>query len=107
MLDKEKINNELVKKVFPEQLNKIFGVRFSKHALSRLILSESKLSEKDLEQLKLGLEKAADKGSIVSLIIINDIAYIVSVKNSTVITVLSDYSTKNTVVDDIDSIVFM
>lgn len=105
--NKGKSRNDSMEKVFSKQLNRASGVKFSKNAVHRLLISESKLSGDDLERLKLGLKKAAQKGSRVSLILVNNIAYIVSVKNSTVITALSDYSAEKRVVDKIDSIVFM
>lgn len=106
MSNNKTIAKELRKKII-EQLIKVSGLKFSKHALDRLSISDTRLSAKDLQKLQLGLEKAADKGSEVSLIIVNKIAYIVSIKNSTVITALSDYSAKKRVVNEIDSIVFM
>ncbi|QTL98755.1 flagellar protein [Iocasia frigidifontis] len=105
-------NNEITaeesrEKLFIDQLNEVSVLKFSKNALHSLSISDSGLSVRDLQQLQLGFEKAANKGSEVSLIIVNNIAYIVSIKNSTVITALSDYGTKKKVVNEIDSIVFM
>lgn len=107
MLNKEKPNTQSLESPLLDQLKKVSGVKFSKHAIKRLLLSDNELSSTDLERLRLGLEKAAGKNSQMSLIIVNNIAYIVSIKNSTVITVFSDYSTKKRVVNEIDSIVFM
>lgn len=106
-MSNSEINKDRVSKTFTEQLNEVSVLKFSKNALHRLSISDSTLSVRDLQQLQLGFEKAANKGSKVSLIVVNNIAYIVSIKNSTVITALSDYGTKKRVVNEIDSIVFM
>ncbi len=41
-----------------------------------------------------GLEKAADKGSKDSLIMVDGVAYVVSVENNTVITAIDDQNVK-------------
>ena len=104
---KDKISAGIEEKDLAEQISKIYKLKFSKNALNRLLVSKRNVLAVDMEQLQHGLEKAASKGSVISLIIVNEVAYLVSVKNSTVITLINDYSAKDRIVDNIDSIVFM
>ena len=60
-------------------------------------------SENDIKDLGNAIKKAEDKGSKESLILLNDIALIVSVRNRTVITAMTRESLKDNVVTNIDS----
>ncbi|ACL70431.1 TIGR02530 family flagellar biosynthesis protein [Halothermothrix orenii] len=95
------------KKVLSRQLKEKTGVKFSKHAQNRLVSRNINLTEKDLNQLKNGIKKAEEKGSRDSLIMVNNVAYVVSVENKTVITAIDDSNIKENVFTNIDSAVFM
>lgn len=69
-------------------------LKFSKHANERLVSRNIDLSEEQLERLTLGAKKAQEKGINESLVMIDDIAFIVNVKNNTVITAVSDSDDK-------------
>lgn len=93
--------------VLTARLNEKSKVDFSKHARDRLLARGIEVSEKDLSQLEDGLAKAAEKGSRESLIMVNQVAYVVSVENKTVITAIDDQNLKENVFTNIDSAVFM
>lgn len=93
--------------VLTARLNEKSRVDFSKHACDRLLSRGIELSEQDLSKLEDGLAKAADKGSRESLIMVNKVAYVVSVENKTVITAIDDQNLKENVFTNIDSAVFM
>lgn len=95
------------KDVLKTRLNAKSGVNFSKHARNRLISRGIKVSESDLAKLEDGVAKAADKGSRESLIMVNKVAYVVSVENETVITAIDDQNLKENVFTNIDSAIFM
>lgn len=96
-------NNELsFKTIFDDELNKI---KFSAHAQSRLTSRDISLSSDDLTRLSSAFERANQKGANESLIILNDNAYIVSVPNKTVITVVDKTNIGETVFTNIDSAV--
>ena len=61
--------------------------------------------EKDIQNFL--LEKAENKGSKDSLIMVDNVAYVVSVENKTVITAIDDQNVKENVFTNIDSAVFM
>ncbi len=93
--------------IIQEKINKKSEVKFSKHAAGRLASRNIQLSETDLNKLAQGLDKAKDKGARDSLIMVNQVAYVVSVENKTVITAIDNESVKENVFTNIDSAVFM
>lgn len=66
------------------------GIRFSKHANQRLQSRNIDLSKAQLERLEQGTNKAREKGIKESLIMVDDLAFIVNVKNNTVVTAVND-----------------
>ncbi|MDR3348036.1 MAG: flagellar protein [Acidaminococcales bacterium] len=79
-------------------------VKFSRHALQRLAQREIKLDFEQMERLRMAVDKAAGKGARESLILMdNQMAFVVSVSNRTVITALDGASAKDNVFTNIDS----
>lgn len=64
------------------------NVKFSKHANSRLESRNINLSREQLNRLNLGVEKARTKKINESLVMMDNIAFIVNVKNNTVVTAI-------------------
>ncbi|SDD46078.1 TIGR02530 family flagellar biosynthesis protein [Sporomusa acidovorans] len=86
----------------------ITGVKFSQHALQRLESRKIKLDSTHLNKLSQAVEQAAQKGAQESLILMNDsLAFVVSIKNKTVITALDGASIKENVFTNIDSAVIV
>lgn len=69
------------------------GLRFSKHANQRLQSRNIDLSKAQLERLEQGTNKAREKGIRESLVMVDDLAFIVNIKNNTVITAVNDSDT--------------
>lgn len=69
------------------------NLRFSKHANERLATRGINLSAEQMERLETGTTKAREKGIRESLVMVDDLAFIVNVKNNTVITAMDDSST--------------
>ena len=65
-------------------------LRFSKHANERLAMRNINLSAKQMERLENGTTKAREKGIRESLVMVDDMAFIVNVKNNTVVTAIGD-----------------
>lgn len=78
-------------------------VKFSKHANERLRDRRIDLSEQELAKLDDTVERMAAKGARESLIYMNDLAFVVSVKNRTVITAMDGTSVKDNIFTNIDS----
>lgn len=81
-------------------------IRFSAHAQQRLAL-RSGLTDSELKRLEDGVAKAAQKGARESLILMDNLALIVSVKNRTVITAVDGQRMKESVFTNIDSAVIV
>lgn len=78
-------------------------VSFSNHALQRLESRQLDLSQEDLQRLDDAVDKMAQKGARESLIYMNDMAFVVSVANRTVITAMDGKSARENIFTNIDS----
>lgn len=83
------------------------GIKFSNHAIDRMRTRGITFSPEDISRLSEAVGKAAAKGSKDSLILMNDSALIVSVKNNTVVTVMDKNALKENVFTNIDSTIVM
>jgi flagellar operon protein len=81
------------------------GVRFSGHALDRIQRRGIQLDEAALARLNGGVARAAAKGSRESLVLVDDTAYVVSVRNRTVVTAVGREHMRDQVFTNIDSAV--
>jgi flagellar operon protein len=86
---------------------KVESVKFSNHAIERMMSRGIKFEPQDIEKLNEAIGRAAAKGSKDSLILMNDSALIVSVKNKTVVTVMDKAALKENVFTNIDSTIVM
>lgn len=82
-------------------------LKISQHAQKRLNTRNIKLTEKHMEKLNYAVDKANQKGIRDSLIIMNDLAFVVNIKNKTVITALDGESIKENVFTNIDGAVII
>lgn len=81
------------------------GIKFSKHAQARLDARRISLSQNHLARLNEAVKKAEAKGCKESLVLLDDLAFLVSVKNKTVITAVDGENRKENVFTNIDSAV--
>lgn len=82
-------------------------LKFSKHAASRLADRQIDLTEEQMRRLENGTKKASEKGIQESLVLIDQLAFIVSVKNNTVITAMDQKEANNNIFTNIDGAVIM
>ena len=82
-------------------------VKFSHHAEQRLMQRGIRLVPEQLARIGVAIDKAAAKGAKESLVLYNDLAFIVSVKNRTVVTAMDGESLKDHVFTQIDSAVWI
>ena len=85
----------------------IGAVKFSNHARQRLVSRNINLTVQELEKINAAIDKAAQKGARESLILMDNLALVVSVKNKTVITAVDGGSLKENVFTNIDSAVIL
>lgn len=83
------------------------AVKFSNHAVERMMSRGIKFSPDDVSRLNDAVSRAAAKGSKDTLVLMNDSALIVSVKNKTVVTVMDKSALKENVFTNIDSTIVM
>lgn len=95
------------KDILGEKMNGNEKLSFSKHAQKRINSRSIPVSKAELDKLNSGVEKARDKGARDSLVMVNNVAYIVSVENNTVVTAVDEESMEDNVFTNIDSAVFM
>jgi flagellar operon protein len=93
-------------KSFQELLNDKY-VHFSHHAELRLKQRGIQLMPEQLAKLEQAIDKAASKGAKDSLMLMNDMALIVNVKNRTVVTAMDGAALKDNVFTQIDSAVII
>ncbi len=82
-------------------------LKLSGHAQTRLESRDIQLDSAAWERVMQGVEKAAAKGAKESLVMVDDVALIVSVKNRTVITAVDQSKLKENVFTNIDSAVIV
>lgn len=82
-------------------------LKFSNHAIERMQSRGISYSPKDLARLDEAVSKAAAKGSRDTLVLMDESALIVSVKNNTVVTVMDKNALKENVFTNIDSTIVM
>jgi flagellar operon protein len=81
------------------------GVQFSGHAIQRVQRRGIEVGESTLERLQDGVDRAAGKGARESVVFVDDTAFVVSVRNRTVITAVDRDHMKDHVFTNIDSAV--
>ena len=81
------------------------SIRLSAHAMGRLQERRIQLDADHLARLADGVDRAAAKGSRDSLVLVDQVAFLVSVRNRTVITAVDGDSLRDNVFTKIDSAV--
>lgn len=82
-------------------------LRFSKHASVRLRQRGIDLTDGQLERLTDGTRKAGQKGIKDSLVIVDELAFIVNVPNNTVVTAMDSKDAVENIFTNIDGAVIM
>lgn len=82
-------------------------VKFSKHAANRMSDRNIELTEEQLERLNDGTKMAGEKGIKESLVLVDELAFIVNTRSNTVITALTQGETKENIFTNIDGAVII
>lgn len=83
------------------------NVRFSKHAANRLNDRNIELTDRQLERLNDGTKKAGEKGIRDSLVLVDQLAFIVNTKSNTVITAMDQTEADENIYTNIDGAVII
>lgn len=89
------------------QTNAVQSLKFSNHAIDRMQSRGIHFSPDQLGKIESAVTRAAAKGSKNSLLLTDNAALIVSVKDKTVVTVMDKTSLKDNVFTNIDSTVMI
>ena len=97
------------KEIFEQTAEKadVVDLKFSKHAANRLADRKIELTDSQLERLSEGTAKASEKGIKESLVLMDELAFIVNIPNHTVITAMSQAETDENVYTNIDGAVII
>ena len=98
--------NVSFQEIFNQKVNETEDVKFSKHANQRLESRNINLSQEQMSRLNQGVSKARDKSINESLVMMDNLAFIVNIKNNTVVTALESNEESN-VFTNIDGAVIM
>lgn len=80
-------------------------LKFSKHASSRLSERNIELTDTQMNRLQSSVKAAGEKGINESLVMVDQLAFIVNIKNQTVITALDQNEANTNVFTNIDGAV--
>jgi flagellar operon protein len=90
---------------FADVLDQAREVRFSNHAQKRLASRNIQLGTAEHANLAEAVDRAAQRGGTESLVLMDELAFIVNVRDRLVITALDEQSRKEGVFTQIDSVV--
>ena len=82
-------------------------IKFSKHAAGRLADRNIELTKGQMERLNEGAVRAEQKGIRESLVIVDQLAFIVNIPNNTVVTAMNQSDAAQNVFTNIDGAVIM
>ncbi len=99
------IQNSDFSKILSQIENKEEGVKFSKHASNRLNDRNIELTTDQMNRLNNAKNQASAKGINESLILVDQLAFIVNVKSNTVVTAMDSQESGSNVFTNIDGAV--
>lgn len=91
---------------FAETLSQTQNLRFSNHAQKRLEARNINLTDDGISRLSNAVDKAEKRGGKESLVMVDDMAFIVNVRDRMVVTALDSKTRGEGVFTQIDSVVF-
>lgn len=93
--------------ILNEKLAETQDLKFSKHAELRLKSRNIELTTQQKEKLENATEKAGAKGIKDSLVVMDNMAFVVNVKNKTVVTAMNGNELKDNIFTNIDGAVII
>ena len=88
---------------FEDVLNSEKKLKFSAHAQKRMESRNITINSDEMKKIEESVAKLRNKGCQDSVILSQDRAYVISIKNNTVVTIVDDGSLKDSVFTNIDS----
>ena len=90
--------------ILEQKLADVGRLRFSSHALQRIERRGIPMEPATVARLEVGTARAAAKGARDSLVLVDETAFVVSVKNNTVVTAVDREHMREQVFTNIDSV---
>ncbi|MBS4539849.1 flagellar protein [Clostridium sp. D2Q-11] len=108
-ITKSKIDNKQKndKNTFDQILKDVENIKFSKHAVKRMDDRDISINNEDVLRINHAMNQARDKGVDQALILMDNKAFIASVRNNTIITTINSEQLKNNVFSNIDGAVIV
>ena len=100
-------NQTSFRQILEQVSNRNDTVSFSRHANERLSSRNIRLNEEQMQRLNEGVKQAKEKSIQESLVMMDNIAFIVNVKNNTVITAMDQNTNDSNVLTNIDGAVIV
>lgn len=100
-------NQTSFRQILEQVSNRNDTVSFSRHANERLSSRNIRLDEEQMMRLNEGVKQAKEKSIQESLVMMDNIAFIVNVKNNTVITAMDQNTNDSNVFTNIDGAVIV
>ena len=94
------------KEILSTEKSKLDEVKFTAHAKSRIQERNIVMNTEQTLRLREAMNRIAEKGGRESLVVMDNIAFIVNAANKTIITAMASEQLKNNVFTNIDSAVF-
>lgn len=91
----------------PASANQSHPLSFSKHAIERIQSRQIGMGPEKMQRLEKAFDKAASKGSKNTLVLMDDNAFIMSVKNKTIVTAMDKAGLKENLFTNIDSTIII
>jgi len=85
--------------------NRVNDVKFSKHAINRLESRNISLTDLQMNRLSDGTRRAGEKGIKESLVLVDELAFIVNTENNTVVTAMNQTNNDENIFTNIDGAV--
>lgn len=105
--NEQKLSFQQILKQASENTLRLDGVTFSKHANERLASRNINLDAEQMERLNKGIMQAKEKSINESLVMMDNIAFIVNIKNNTVVTAMDQTTNDSNIFTNIDGAVIV
>lgn len=103
----ENNHDESFQQVLQKQVQQTEGLKFSKHANSRITSRQIEISDEQMKRLQDGATKAGEKGIKESLVLVDSLAFIVNTKQNTVITAMNQTEANENIYTNIDGAIII
>lgn len=93
--------------ILAHKAQEIEPLKFSKHAANRLADRNIELTTEQMDRLAMGTQKAGVKGIKDSLVMVDNLAFIVNIPNKTVVTAMDQAQAEENIFTNIDGAVIV